>query len=73
MLNLDKEKEIKSTELKEKYKNNLEGNFYKSWIETYASDEYVAFKNEWLDELLSIDNRKLTTGFYLNENKDYEK
>ena len=35
--------------LKEKYKNNLEGNFYKSWIETYASDEYVAFKNEWLD------------------------
>ena len=35
--------------LKEKYKDNLEGNFYESWIETYASDEYVAFRNEWLD------------------------
>lgn len=35
--------------LKEKYKDNLEGNFYRSWIETYASDEYVAFRNEWLD------------------------
>ena len=35
--------------LKEKYKDKLEGNFFESWIETYASDEYVAFKNEWLD------------------------
>ena len=32
-----------------KYKDKLEGNFFESWIETYASDEYVAFKNEWLD------------------------
>ncbi len=35
--------------LKEKYKNNLEGNFYKSWIESYCDDEYINFTNEWID------------------------
>ena len=35
--------------MREKYKDKLEGNFFESWIETYASDEYVGFKNEWLD------------------------
>ena len=35
--------------LKLKDKDKLEGNFFESWIETYASDEYVGFKNEWLD------------------------
>lgn len=34
---------------KEKYKNNLEGNFYKSWIESYCDDEYINFTNEWID------------------------
>lgn len=35
--------------LKEKYKDKLEGNFYKSWIETYAGDEYSKCTNEWID------------------------
>lgn len=65
---------------------SIEGNiksvdYMKNVVKVYrqAIDEFISnpksyeFKNEWLDELLSIDNRKLTTGFYLNENKDYEK
>jgi len=40
--------------LKEQYADRLEGNYYKSWIETYASDEFSA-SFEWfygaLDEL----------------------
>lgn len=35
--------------LKEKYKNNLEGNFYKSWIESYCDDKYIEVTNEWID------------------------
>ena len=35
--------------LKEKYENSLEGNFYQSWIETYAGEEYTGFTEEWID------------------------
>ena len=44
-----------------------------------AIDEFIKnpeewkFDENWLEELQSIDHRNLTTGFYLEENKDYIK
>ena len=44
-----------------------------------AIDEFIqnpdnwTFNKEWLEELQNIDNRELTTGFYLEENIDYTK
>ena len=44
-----------------------------------AIDEFIKhpqewkFNEEWLKELQEVDHRVLTTGFYLEENKDYRK
>jgi thiaminase/transcriptional activator TenA len=37
-----------ATRLKKEYADNLENNFYKSWIENYANPEYAEFCN-WFD------------------------
>lgn len=35
--------------LLEKYQDDLEDNFYKSWIEMYSCREYEEFTNEWIN------------------------
>ncbi|MGL4911095.1 MAG: thiaminase II [Romboutsia sp.] len=35
--------------LKENYSEFENNNFYKSWIDTYSSEEYTKFINEWID------------------------
>ncbi|WFD09589.1 thiaminase II [Tepidibacter hydrothermalis] len=35
--------------LKDKYSDCLEGNYYKAWIDTYASDGYCQFTQAWID------------------------
>ncbi len=61
---------------------NVKSNEYiKSVVSIYrkAIDEYIQnpdsweFNLEYLKDLQNIDNRDLTTGFYLEENKDYTK
>lgn len=60
---------------------NMKSNEYmKAVIKVYrkAIDEFISnkdgyeFKEEWLEELKNMSHRKLTTGFYLEENKDYD-
>lgn len=36
-------------ELYKRYKNELENNFYKPWIEVYVDKQYDKFTKEWLD------------------------
>lgn len=61
---------------------NMKSNEYiEAVIKVYrkAIDEFVKnpetwkFDESWLEELQKIDHRDLTTGFYLEENKDYIK
>lgn len=61
---------------------NMKSNEYtEKVIKIYreALDEFIKnpdgwkFDSKWLDELQNIDNRHLTTGFYLEENIDYVK
>lgn len=61
---------------------NMKSNEYtEKVIKIYrkAIDEFIKnpddwkFNQSWLDELKNIDNRDLTTGFYLEENIDYIK
>ncbi|KMT22027.1 thiaminase II [Clostridium cylindrosporum] len=40
--------------LYEKYKNNLDNNFYKPWIESYESEGYTEFTNKWIDYINEI-------------------
>ena len=60
---------------------NMKSNDYiKSVVKVYrtAIDKFIenpdewAFDETWLEELKNSDHRKLTTGFYLEENKDYD-
>ncbi|ATD55536.1 thiaminase II [Clostridium chauvoei] len=36
------------------YKDSLEGNFYKPWIDIYASKEFEDFTQEWIDYINEI-------------------
>ena len=56
-----------------KYMESVVRVYRKAIDEFISNPENYNFKNEWLDELLNIDHRELTTGFYLEENKDYSK
>lgn len=38
----------------EKHKDTLEGNFYKPWIEEYASKEFTDFTENWIDYVNEI-------------------
>lgn len=40
--------------LYERYKKNLEGNFYKPWIEEYSCDEFKNCADTWIDYINSI-------------------
>ena len=53
--------------LKEQYAANLEGNFYKTWIETYSSDNFSA-SFEWFFD--ALDN--LVSGFTEKQLKKLE-
>lgn len=35
--------------IKKTYEYKLEGNFFKPWIEEYASDGFTKFTNDWID------------------------
>lgn len=43
--------------LKDEYSDCLEGNYYKEWIDTYASEGYCQFTQEWIEyiDLLCAD------------------
>ena len=56
-----------------KYMESVVRVYRKAIDECISNPENYNFKNEWLDELLNIDHRELTTVFYLEENKDYSK
>ena len=52
--------------LKEIYKDNMEGNFFESWIECYSSEEYafvakknIDFVNELCKNIDEIEKEKL--------------
>ena len=40
--------------LKEKYSDKLENNFYKNWIEEYGSEGFRALKERWIDYIDKI-------------------
>ena len=54
------------------YGENLENNFYKPWIESYASQGYTDFTNEWIDYIndlckdLREEEKKKLVGIFIN-------
>lgn len=55
-----------------KYRDNLDNNFYKEWIESYSNEEYHELANKWIDytnimcENLSDSKKKKLKDIFIN-------
>lgn len=64
--------------IQKNYKEKLDNNFYKPWIDSYASKEFTDFTNEWLDYVDKIctditeDEKKELLNIFITSSK-YEK